>query len=215
MSWTLVIIGGTAALIVLIATGDSWYIRINDLFDPSAVGIFVFYFFDFVSGLNAFLIHRFATVSIRKMFINVLDLFFAAQLWLLTIKSESNQMYYFILFVGSISFIIIPLVTNVLQLNRQIKIWDSQKQAEMYVVSNWIKDRILSLYGLIFICGSSFSVVALANSYLFQLEMFSMGLSKKQRAMFRNKRIFSVVLLEVKLAILVYTCKNKNKERIK
>ena len=47
------------------------------------------------------------------------------------------------------------------------------------------------------ISGSSFTAVELCNSGLFSIRLFSMGLNKRQLALFRNKRVFTVVLLEV------------------
>ena len=69
-----------------------------------------------------------------------------------------------------------------------------KRRAEIYA---WIKPRIKLIYFMTFVSGSSFSTIALFNSYLFKLDVFSMGLTRKQRAIFQNKRIFSVVLLEV------------------
>eukprot|EP01083_Nonionella_stella_P282047 959928_1 len=44
--------------------------------------------------------------------------------------------------------------------------------------------------------GSSFSAVALLNSYLFQMELFDMGLTDKELKRFNTRRIWSVVVLE-------------------
>ena len=99
-------------------------------------------------------------------------------------------------------FIIIPLIINVYQLHNQIKQWNMDESKYKYKrhsnneVCVWINSKIKLIYLLTFICGSSFSMIALCNCYLFQLSVFSMGLSRRQKAVFRNKRIFSVVLME-------------------
>ena len=132
-----------------------------------------------------------------------IDLCFAAQLWILSFneyynndtKFELNSVSYITLFIISISFIIIPLIINVFQLNKQIKVWSNDRQSDVH---SWIQSRIKLMYILTFICGSSFSMISLCNSHMFRLRIFSMGLSSKQLAVFKNKRIFSIVLLEVK-----------------
>ena len=78
-----------------------------------------------------------------------------------------------------------------------IKSKEQIKHGLNVAVNLYIQKHIKLIYFITFICGSSFSAVSLCNSYLFQLDTFSMGLSRKQMAIFRNKRIFSVVLLEV------------------
>ena len=50
---------------------------------------------------------------------------------------------------------------------------------------------------LIFICGSSFSSIALFNTELFGMSLFGMGLTHFHQTKFQSKRFFSVVLLEV------------------
>ena len=59
------------------------------------------------------------------------------------------------------------------------------------------RKNTIMLHFVAVIIGSSFSAVSLLNSNLFQWPVFGMVLSKFHRQMFRNKRFFSVVLLEV------------------
>ena len=159
----------------------------NELFDFKAIVVFLFYTSDFVS-----------------------DLFFCVKLWLLCLVTE--HAFYWSLFVCAIVFIILPLIVNIYQLNNQIKKWNNENSDEKFQfkrhasqkLCHWINARIKFIYVLTFICGSSFSVFALCNSYLFRLRIFSMGLSQRQKALFRNQRIFSVVLLEVK-SINIYS----------
>ena len=124
-------------------------------------------------------------------------MFFASKLLLL-----SDETYYLMLFVASITFIFVPLVGNVYQLHHEIKRWMDEakenKHAHSQTAYNWVKTRIKLIYLTTFVSGSCFSTMALCNSCLFQLDIFCMGLSSKQKALFQSKRVISVVLLEVK-----------------
>ena len=185
MTYVLIVIGSIAACIVFAGLIDSHMIRKNDWFDVNAILVFGFYTADFIS-----------------------DVFFSAKLVLMIDRDDnvSNE-YYVTLFILSAIFIILPLVVNIFQLQIEIKKWTIikdknenklvlKRHAEMYA---WIKSKIKVIYFVTLIAGSSFSSIALFNSYLFRLNIFSMGLTKKQIAVFQNKRIFSVVLMEVSL----------------
>ena len=126
----------------------------------------------------------------------VSDIFFTLKLFLLGLSDG----YYFFLCIASFAFIVIPLFVNITQLHKEMKKW-----AELGV-SRWIKSRMMLIYMISVVCGSSFSAISLFNSYLFRLPVFCMGLSKHQGALFEHKRFFSIVLLEVKFNCLhVYT----------
>lgn len=177
MQWTMLVLCGVIILIVMAGLVESKCMHNNDRFNYKAIVVFLFYSTDFVS-----------------------DWFFAAKLML-----EIVDFVFFVLFVSSVAFIIVPLIANVFQLHKEISKWNkhgdgsgSGKYNSMNQVKIWIKSRIKIIYVLSFICGSSFSTIALCNSNLFKLDIFSMGLSKKQIAIFQNKRIFSIVFLEVK-----------------
>ena len=177
LQYFLIIIAAIMMLMACFGWIDSKKIHDNELFEWKPIMIFLFYACDFIS-----------------------DLFFSGKLLLL-----SGNMYYFVLFIASIFFILIPVVFNIYQLHQEISEWNrdsetDRKSLSSLQVSRWIKTRIKMVYMLSFVSGSSFSAIALLNCYLFSLDMFSMGLSKQQSASFQNKRIFSVVLLEVKLA---------------
>ena len=175
MQWSLITISIIVLILVAVGYGDAKRIRKNDLFQYTAIIAFGFYVNDFIS-----------------------DVFFSGKL-LLQVANNSSDNVYLLLFCASIMFIIIPLFVNVGQLHNEIKHWrDNQNETVNSQACIWIKSRIKIIYIITFICGSSFSTISLCNSYLFQLNIFSMGLSKKQLAIFKNKRIFSVVLLEVK-----------------
>ena len=189
MQWALLGICGIVILVVMFGFIDKCCIHDNDRFNYKAIIIFGFYSSDFVS-----------------------DWFFAAKLML-----SINNFIFFVLFFSCVGFIVIPLFANVFQLNREISKWNKDACAEVETdkknttnamhqththdtttrVRTWIKSRIKLVYFLSFICGSSFSTITLCNSCLYQLNVFSMGLSKKQMAIFQNKRIFSIVCLEV------------------
>eukprot|EP01084_Bolivina_argentea_P055315 101424_1 len=78
---------------------------------------------------------------------------------------------------------------------------------QLYVESNkyWLKNNILRswlssyaklLYFVSIITGSSFTAIQLFNSGMFTLQLFDMGLGKKERMNFKRKRVYSVVLIE-------------------
>ena len=147
----------------------------NELFNWQSIVIATFYCNDFIS-----------------------DVFFCGKLLI-----HSDDVYFLVLFIFSLVFILLPIVFNVYQLHSEISKWNtdvanSNGNMSTKQVSRWIESRIKFVYVLSFITRSTFSSIALLNSYLFQLEIFGMGLSKRQKASFQNKQIFSVVLLEVK-----------------
>ena len=125
----------------------------------------------------------------------VSDCFFVAEL-VLTFPGIDNDMIHFILLSCSIFFIIVPLFANIYQLQVEIKRWMSDPDSKQ-VIRAWMRYNMRILYLLSFISGSAFSAVELCNSYLFQLPLFSMGLSQRDTAFFKNQRIFTIVLLEV------------------
>ena len=187
MSWTLLIFFIIGGILIICGFIDKLLMTKNELFNAKSIMAFLFYTTDFTS-----------------------DWFFCGKLFLLI-----NELYYLILFIFSILFIIIPLGANIFQLQKQIKIWNFEskykykyKRHSNESVNQWIKRRVKFMYILTFLSGSSFSMIELCNSYLFHLKTFSMGLSRRQKSVFRNKRVFSVVLLEVKpsvFAIVVCT----------
>ena len=126
-----------------------------------------------------------------------IDGFFTGKMLLYWLVASDNGKIYLLIFIAAISFILIPLWCNIWQLQHEIKGWTNSNDNCNRQVSHWIKSRVKIIYILTFISGSAFSTIALCNSYLFQVEIFSMGLSRKQRATFQNKRIYSTVLLEV------------------
>ena len=73
----------------------------------------------------------------------------------------------------------------------------------------WLIKYAKLLYITSVFTGSSFTAIDIMNSNIFGLSYFEMGLSNKQIAAFKTRRIYSVVLLEVKMHAL----KNKKKKQ--
>ena len=175
-NWVVIVAATLLLLTIFFGCMDAWYWRNNDLFRRGALLSFGFYTLDFIS-----------------------DVFFSMRLFLYMIDDNfiDYQVEYQILFVGSLVFIVVPLVSNLYQLHNEISKWLVDPILSETDVPLWIFTFTRILYGVAVITGSSFSAVSLFNSNLFQWRIFRMGLSRYHRKRFRNKRFFSVVLLEV------------------
>ena len=79
-----------------------------------------------------------------------------------------------------------------LVINKEIWLWTNDKILTVTSASNWIENNLRILYLITFICGSSFSSVALVNSNLFKLRIFSMGLSNYHKKNFKPKDFFQL-----------------------
>ena len=116
---------------------------------------------------------------------------------MLSLDDESDfDSYYLGLCVLSVIFLVIPLLTNILQLHFEISKWSKDQVLSTTPVRGWIRSRVKFLYCIAVLCGSSFSAIQLCNSYLFKLSLFSMGLSRYHKNLFQTKRFASIVLLE-------------------
>ena len=93
-------------------------------------------------------------------------------------------------------FIILPILSNFWQLHNSIQAWIIDVDTRQ-VVQGWIQNHLRTLYFFCIIFGSAFTAVEICNSNIFQLSMFNMGLNRRQKALFKNQRVFSTVLLEV------------------
>ena len=149
----------------------------NDLFNWKSIIIAAFYTSDFFS-----------------------DIFFCVQLAIISYsknwKSNSNSKF-FILFILSATFIVVPFLGNLIPLHFEIQKWTKDPIIKSTSVPQWIKRNAKFLYLVSVITGSSFSGIALVNSFLFKSNALSMGLPHYCRSIFQNKRFYSVVLLEV------------------
>ena len=172
--------GAGAAAIVMIAAYINATQKHNELYNWQIVVVAIIYSNDFIS-----------------------DLFFSLRLSVIAFDgfTENNNHNrfgpFFLLFILSVIFVLLPFIVNLFQLNHAIAKWTNDAMLKETCVSHWIASNAKKLYLMTIITGSSFSAIGLANSYLFKWRAFSMGLSNYHRAEFQTKRFYSVVLLEV------------------
>ena len=100
-----------------------------------------------------------------------------------------------VLFSVGVIFIIIPLILNLIQLHYESREWMSDVYCQQFIQA-WARSYLHILYMFAILFGSAFAAVEIFNSNIFHLPMFNMGLYKRQRAIFTNQRILSVVLFE-------------------
>ena len=125
---------------------------------------------------------------------------------MLSLDEDSEfGLHYLVLFVLGLVFLIVPLLSNVIQLHYEIGKWSTDPVLAPTPVSGWIRSKVKFLYFISIACGSSFSAVQLCNSYLFKMNIFSMGLSRYHKNRFQTQRFSSIVLLEVKCIYMRYT----------
>ena len=107
-------------------------------------------------------------------------------------NSSSDEFGFLIAFIASITFIILPSMLSIYQLRRHyIEHWLNDDRIRLW----WNRYSKL-LYLMSIISGSSFTAIGIMNGSMFGLEMFEMGLSKKQKRRFKTKRLYSVVIFE-------------------
>ena len=94
------------------------------------------------------------------------------------------------------AFIIIPIFSNFYQLHTAIQSWVTDVDGKR-LVQAWIQNHLRALYAISILFASAHTAVEICNSNLFYLSVFNMGLNRRQKALFKNQRIFSTVLLEV------------------
>eukprot|EP01083_Nonionella_stella_P062533 162589_1 len=154
-------------IVALIGFIDAQWIRKNDVFQVAALMIFVVYTLDFVS-----------------------DVLFAAQVIVL-----AGSTLEYIIFICCCIFVVLPLSLNLMQLRSEISVWlqdpYNSTEIEAYLMN---KGKMLGI--LTVVTGNSFAVIQLCESALFSLDVFWIGLRKEQVMKFKNKRLYSVVLLE-------------------
>ena len=173
-----------AGVVVIVIGGfiDSQKCHRNELFRWHSIVLFGFYLIDFCS-----------------------DIFLCMELFVLMMDANDEhsqfEIVYIGLFIASIVFIFIPVITTLVQLHREISKWLIDPILSRTEAQLWILTYARMLYIVAIISGSAFSAVTLLNSNLFRLNAFSMGLARFHRRIFRNKRFFSVVLLEVCLIL--------------
>ena len=80
-----------------------------------------------------------------------------------------------------------------IQLVHQLqKYWWRDESVKMWLVSHGKILYVLSIF-----TGSPYTAVSLMNSALFQLDIFTMNLSREQLIRYQVKRVYSTVLFEV------------------
>ena len=112
--------------------------------------------------------------------------------------NEDGQLLLFeqwVSFSFGLLFIILPLICNLIQLHKEIQEWICDVYSK-HTVQPWMRSYLRVLYMIAILFGSSFAAVDICNSNIFHLSLFNMGLNKRQRAIFKNQRILSIVLLE-------------------
>ena len=145
-----------------------------------------FFFGLFLFGYCCLYILFFLLLQLR-----ILDVFFVVQVYL---TQDSTTEY--IICILSIVFILLPMASNMIQLHFELNGWLTDVDSKR-IVQPYVTTHLKSLYGLCLLFGSSFTAIEICNSNTFQLKMFNMGLNRRQKAVFKNQRIFSTVLLEV------------------
>ena len=114
-------------------------------------------------------------------------------------KNTKNIINY-ILFCLSLFFIILPICVNLYQLQNALKRWTNDNETHKLKISSkinlWIISNAKSFYFLCICLGSAFSAVEICNCNIFSLTLFRMGLSRRQKSIFKNERLYSIVLLE-------------------
>ena len=123
-----------------------------------------------------------------------IDCFFVAQMYATPDVRLSMTCKWLLVGVG-VSFIILPLICNLIQLHCEIHKWVTDVYSK-HTVQAWVRSYLRILYVLSFFCGSAFAATNICNSNIFHLSMFNMGLNRRQRAIFKNQRVLSIVLLE-------------------
>ena len=134
-----------------------------------------------ISSLISAAIHTNDTLSDILFIINI------------THQPEYPSLMLMILLSVSIVFVILPIIISIYQLHHEINKWRRNDH-----LGQWITENITILYFLSVITGSSFSGVQFCCSNLFNLNQFEMPLNAMERNKFQNKKMYSIVLAEVR-----------------
>ena len=133
------------------------------------------------------------TCVLLSLFV-LLDCLFVTQIYFDWVTSLPLTEKWILLSFG-VTFLIVPLIGNLIQLHNEIQVWMSDTYSK-HTVQAWIRSYLRGLYMMAILFGSAFAAVDICNSNIFHLSMFNMGLNKRQRAIFKNRRVLSTVLLE-------------------
>ena len=154
-------------------------VRQNDYFTVKPLLVSMFQVLDLSSDV-------FFTLRIRKEIERISAV--------IIFSNDIQEDLFLIIFLLSATFIVVPILVSIFQLMKEIQTyWWRDDQVKRWLVE---KSKILYIFSIF--TGSSFTAVELLNSNLFQLNIFSMDLSKNQLIGFEAKKIYSIVLIEVK-----------------
>ena len=162
-----------AALCLIITLMDAKCWRINDFFHKKFVIRALVGFLDVFS-----------------------DAAFAARVTVIHLSLRS--VHSFVMMAVSLAFIILPIGLSLIQLLRATHRWRSNDQ-----INAWLIHNATMLFFMSLATGSSFNAIAVVNCNAFKLELFSMGLSRKEILQWNNQRIWSVIFLEVFCQIFI------------
>jgi len=175
---------GLYSLIAILGFIDASMCRRNDLYNPAQVLYAGFFTNDMLT-----------------------DIFFAKECitFYLECKTEhaiGKAIIFLCIAVASVVIIVIPGLSTIYQLFHETRKWYTNKENGV-AIRAWMAYNSKILYTFTFLSGNTFSAIELCNSNLFSLEQFSMGLSMEQLQLFRNKRLFSSVLCEDGIQIIL------------
>ena len=161
---------------------DAIALRQNEIFKLSTMFVVIVYFLHVISEVF-FVLQVFSNINARH-------------------NGQENRyhtkVYWkLVIFITSVTFIVAPIFTSYVQLYKSITIWLRDIETQR-TTKSWMQMHLQSLYTLSILFGSAFAAIEICNSNLFHLSVFNMKLSRRQKAVFRNKRMFSTVLLRVK-----------------
>eukprot|EP01083_Nonionella_stella_P098060 275667_1 len=108
-----------------------------------------------------------------------------------------------LLWEGMISFVIviIPWIKSIWFMNIFVAHWRCDT-AHGELLKRWLDPYHRLLYALSFILGSSYAAMAMVNTNLFGIDVFSMGLSPDLHQIFRKQRFWVVLLRNIPQIIL-------------
>eukprot|EP01084_Bolivina_argentea_P184878 318853_1 len=103
-----------------------------------------------------------------------LDLLFAIWISLLYHKTKIEYLLYTM--IACYLFVILPVIVSIGQLIQEIR----KKWLKDDHLRNWLADHNKILYVLSIVTGSAYTAVEVVNCGAFQMNVFNMGLNKKQ-----------------------------------
>eukprot|EP01083_Nonionella_stella_P289588 985451_1 len=128
--------------------------------------------------------------------LNVLDMlsdvFFAVDVFGTYLLATEHKSQFLIIFIASVSFIIIPVMISLYQLHAaSSKHWLNDNKTRQ-----WLLHYVAALYGVSILTGSSFGATFIFNSHLFDMNIFDMGLNRKYLLSWNTKKVYSILLFE-------------------